>query len=234
MMAAHSADARRAPASVLMLLAGTFMALGCSGRMCLYSCPTSRTAATAADSRSGRSSPEAEMTHNTPFHSARTIALAILSGAWLCLLGTEPARACACAAITPDQGFERAEYVFTGKVAEATGHTWVVDVDRIWKGGDTLADRAHLLDVYAELDCEFFFAVDRTYVFFAIRAKSGRYVWYQAQVCNLTSPLRSRRVRGPDGSAMWLEDFILASHGPGERPKVEDPWRRLPSSASGE
>jgi hypothetical protein len=172
------------------------------------------------------------MTHNTPFHSARTIALAILSGAWLCLLGTEPARACACAAITPDQGFERAEYVFTGKVAEATGHTWVVDVDRIWKGGDTLADRAHLLDVYAELDCEFYFAQGGSYVFFAIRAKSGRYVWYQPQVCNLTSPLRSRRVRGPDGNPMWLEDFIVARYGPGEPPKVEDPWRHLPSNAA--
>lgn len=174
------------------------------------------------------------MTHRTRFHSARTIALAILSGAWLCLLGSEPAHACKCVDITPAQGFEQAEYVFTGKVAEAAGHTWVVDVDRIWKGGDKLADRAHLLDVYAEMDCEFFFAVDRSYVFFAIRAKSSRYVWYQPQVCNLTSPLRSHRVRGPDGTAMWLEDFIVASYGPGEPPKVEDPWRRLPSSSAGE
>ncbi|HWG80599.1 MAG TPA: hypothetical protein VN681_12535 [Stellaceae bacterium] len=174
------------------------------------------------------------MTHGTRFHGARTIALAILSGFWLCALGAEPARACKCVDITPAQAFDQAEYVFTGKVAEATGHTWVIDVIRIWKGGDTLADRAHLLDVYAELDCEFFFALDQTYVFFAIRAKSGRYVWYQAQVCNLTSPLRSRQVRGPDGKPMWLEDFLVASHGPGERPKVEDPWRRLPSNAAGE
>jgi hypothetical protein len=174
------------------------------------------------------------VTHSTLFHSARTIALAIAGAASLCLLGTGPARACKCVDITPAQGFEQAEYVFTGTVAEATGHTWVVDVDRIWKGGDRLADRAHLLDVYAELDCEFFFALDRSYVFFAIRAKSGRYVWYQPQVCNLTSPLRSRRVRAPDGSTMWLEDFLVASHGPGEPPKVADPWRRLPASAPGE
>jgi hypothetical protein len=177
---------------------------------------------------------EAEVTHKTRFRSAKTIALGILSCFWLCLLGSEAAHACACADITPAEGFDRAEYVFTGKVAEATGHTWVVDVDRIWKGGDKLADLAHMLDVYAELDCEFFFALDRSYVFFAIRAKSGRYVWYQPQVCNLTSPLRSRRVRGPDGSAMWLEDFILASYGPGERPTVEDPWRRLPSNTAGQ
>jgi len=171
------------------------------------------------------------VTQSTLFHRARPIALAMLSAAWLSLLGAAPARACACTDITPAQGFDRAEYVFTGKVAEATGHTWVVDVDRIWKGGDTLADQAHLLDVYAELDCEFFFALDQSYVFFAIRAKSGRYVWYQAQVCNLTSALRSRRVRGPDGTAMWLEDFIVATYGPGERPKVEDPWRRLPGAS---
>ena len=174
------------------------------------------------------------MTHSTPFRSARTTALALLCAAWLCLAGAEPARACKCVDITPAQGFDQAEYVFTGKVAEATGHTWVVDVDRIWKGGDRLADRAHLLDVYAELDCEFFFAVDQSYLFFAIRAKSGRYVWYQAQVCNLTSALRSRRVRGSDGKPMWLEDFIVATYGPGEPPKAADPWRRLPSGAAGE
>lgn len=174
------------------------------------------------------------MPHSAPFHRAKTTALVIAIGAWLCMLGTGTARACACADITPAEGFDRAEYVFTGKVAEATGHTWVVDVDRIWKGSDKLADRARLLDVYAEMDCEFFFALDRSYVFFAIRAKSSRYVWYQPQVCNLTSPLRSRRVRGSDGSAIWLEDFILARYGPGERPKAEDPWRHLPSNAAGE
>jgi hypothetical protein len=177
---------------------------------------------------------EAEVTHDAPFRRARTIALAILGGAWICLLGTGTARACKCVDITPAQGFEQAEYVFTGKVTEATGHTWVVDVDRIWKGGETLADRAHLLDVYAEMDCAFFFALDRSYVFFAIRAKSSRYVWYQPQVCNLTSPLRSHRVRGPDGTAMWLEDFIVARYGAGEAPKVEDPWGRLPSNAPGQ
>jgi hypothetical protein len=89
-----------------------------------------------------------------------------------------------------------------------------------------------VLDVYYGIDCEFYFEPEHSYLFFAIIAKSGRYVYYQPQVCNWTSALHSKRVVGSDGS-MWLEDFIVRNYGPGERPKGEDPWERLSRQESG-
>jgi hypothetical protein len=108
------------------------------------------------------------------------------------------------------EGFNRAQYVFTGKVAEINGHTWTVDVDRVWKAADKLAKR--LLDVYASIDWESCFELDRAYIFFAIVAKSSRYVYYQSEFCNWTRALHSIRVASPHG-AIWLEDLILERSG---------------------
>jgi hypothetical protein len=88
--------------------------------------------------------------------------------------GTGAAHACACESISPAQGFARAQFVFTGKVVDAAGHTWTVDVDRVWKGADKLAAQVRLLDVYNCIDCEFYFEPGRTYLFFADVAKSSR------------------------------------------------------------
>lgn len=141
--------------------------------------------------------------------------------------GAGAAHACACESISPAQGFARAQYVFTGKVVDVTGHTWTVDVDRVWKGADKLAAQVRLLDVYNGIDCEFYFEPGRAYLFFADVAKSSRYVYYQPEVCNWTRALRSARVTGPNG-AIWLEDLMVADHGPGQPPRGEDPWKRLP------
>ena len=149
------------------------------------------------------------------------VALLALSSA-----GADAARACACDSISPAQGFARAQYVFTGEVVETAGHTWTVDVDRVWKGADKLAARVRLLDVYYGIDCEFYFEPGRTYLFFAIVAKSSRYVYYQPEVCNWTRALRSTHVAGPHG-AIWLEDLIVEDHGPGMLPRGEDPWKGL-------
>jgi hypothetical protein len=149
---------------------------------------------------------------------------AILVSVW----GAGTAHACSCEEISLTQGFERAQYVFTGKVVEAIQHTWTVDVDRVWKGAEKLAGRVRLLDVYAGIDCEFYFEPDRSYMFFAIKAKSSRYVYYQPQACNWTSPLHSKRVPSSIGS-IWLEDSIVKDYGPGESPKSKDPWERLPA-----
>jgi hypothetical protein len=149
----------------------------------------------------------------------------LLGSLGLSVLAVSFAHACTCDATSPAQGFERAQYVFTGKVVETIGHTWTVDVDRVWKGGETLAARVRLLDVYAWIDCASFFEPEHVYLFFAIRAKSSRYVYYQAQVCNWTSPLRSRRISDPEGS-VWLEEFIVKKYGPGTSPAGEDPWQR--------
>ena len=149
-----------------------------------------------------------------------------LGSVGLSSLGCGSAWACPCDQISPTQGFERAQYVFTGKVVEETGHTWTVDVDRVWKGSGNLAGRVRLLDVYTGIDCASYFEVGRAYLFFAIVAKSSRYVYYQPQVCNWTSALHSRRIVNSTAS-MWLEDVIEKNYGPGERPTAEDPWSRL-------
>jgi hypothetical protein len=65
----------------------------------------------------------------------RTLAgLLVLTGAWIGAAGSAQARSCE--KMSPAAGFERAQYVFTGKVVEAGTHTWVVEVDRVWKGRD--------------------------------------------------------------------------------------------------
>ena len=156
--------------------------------------------------------------------------LAWLVGA-LVLSSAGAAHACSCASISPAQGFARAEYVFTGAVVEEAGHTWTVDVDRVWKGADKLADRIRLLDVYNGIDCAFYFEPGRAYIFFAIVAKSSRYVYYQPEVCNWTRALRSTRVVTARGEE-WLEDAIADDYGPGGPPQAEDPWKRLPGRQS--
>ena len=149
-----------------------------------------------------------------------------LTSVWIGAAGG--ARACYCEKISPAEGFERAHYVFTGEVVETGTHTWVVQVDRVWKGRDTLTHRARLMDVYAKMDCESFFKEEERYLFFAIVAKGPRDIFYHPQVCNWTSPLRSKRVLTPDGASVWLEDLIIREHGPGEPPGEEPGSGRLP------
>lgn len=157
----------------------------------------------------------------------RTLAaLFAFASLWLSTAGA--AHACSCEKISPAQGFERAQYVFAGKVVEAGAHTWVVEVERVWKGRDTLTHKARLMDVYAKMDCESFFKEGEHYLFFAIVAKGPRDVFYHPQVCNLTSPLRSRRVSAPSGESVWLEDLIISERGPGEPPGEDPGSGRLP------
>jgi hypothetical protein len=118
--------------------------------------------------------------------------------------------------------------VLTAKVVEAGSHTWVVEVDRVWKGKEKLRRNERLMDAYAAMDCEFFFKLGERYLFFAIVAKSGRDVFYHPHVCNWTSPLRSNRIVTSEGVSLWLEDFIVKEHGPGAPPRDEPGSRRLP------
>ncbi|MEJ0077339.1 MAG: hypothetical protein WDO17_18255 [Alphaproteobacteria bacterium] len=150
----------------------------------------------------------------------------LLTAAWIWTAGG--AHACSCEEMSPAEGFERAQYVFSGKVVEAGAHTWVVEVDRVWKGRETLTHKARLMDVYAKMDCESFFKEGERYLFFAIVAKGPRDVFYHPQVCNWTSPLQSRRVAAPNGASVWLEDLIIREHGPGEPPGEESGSGRLP------
>ena len=172
------------------------------------------------------------MTDHALFRARFKVLAWLVGSLGLSSAGAGAAHACACDSISPAQGFARAQYVFAGRVVEMTGHTWTVDVDRVWKGADRLAARVRLLDVYNGIDCEFYFEPSRAYLFFAIVAKSSRYVYYQPEVCNWTRALHSTRVASPHG-AIWLEDLIAEEHGPGEPPRGEDPWKGLSGSDHG-
>ena len=137
------------------------------------------------------------------------------------MFGAGGAHGCSCEQESPAAGFDRAQYVFTGKVVEAGTHTWLVEVDRVWKGQEKLGRMTRLMDVYAAIDCEFYFERGERYLFYAILAKSGRAVFYHPQVCNWTSRLRSRRVLTSRGESIWLEDLVAREHGPGEPPRED-------------
>jgi hypothetical protein len=137
--------------------------------------------------------------------------------------GTGTVQACSCAPISPEAGFDHAQYVFTGKIVQAEQHVWIVEIERVWKGHEKLRHTIKLMDVYARMDCEFFFELGQRYLFFAIVAKGGRNVFYHPQACNWTRPLQSTRVPAPDNESVWLEDWMVRQHGPGKPPRDDGP-----------
>jgi hypothetical protein len=147
------------------------------------------------------------------------VKLLVLASCWLWEAGA--AYACSCVPISPAAGFERAQYVFAGKVVRADEHTWHVEIERVWKGHERLARTVKLMDAYASTDCQFFFQLGQRYLFFAVLAKSGREVFYHPQVCNWNKPLQSTRVPAEGNESLWLEDLIAREHGPGEPPRDE-------------
>jgi hypothetical protein len=145
---------------------------------------------------------------------SRLVALAIC-----CTWGTGEAQVCSCAPSSPEEGFDRAQYVFTGKVVKAEHHVWLVDVERVWKGHERLRHTIKLMDVYAKMDCEFYFELGQRYLFFTVLAKGSRDDFYHPQACNWTRRLQSTRVLAVGNESLWLEDLIVRQHGPGELPR---------------
>ena len=147
----------------------------------------------------------------------------LLISALCWMWGAGVAHACSCQPISPEAGFDHAQYVFTGKVIQAESHIWFVEVERVWKGHEKLAHTIKLMDVYARMDCEFYFKLGQRYLFFAVVAKGDRHVFYHPQACNWTSPLQSKRVPAAGNESLWIEDLIAREHGPGEPPRAEPP-----------
>jgi hypothetical protein len=147
------------------------------------------------------------------------VTLLALACSWMWTTGV--AYACSCEPISPAAGFDRAQYVFAGRVVKAEEHTWHVEVERVWKAHERLARTVKLMDAYSSTDCQFFFQFGQRYLFFAILAKGGRDVFYHPQVCNWTKPLQSTRVPAQENESLWLEDLIAREHGPGEPPRDE-------------
>ena len=144
----------------------------------------------------------------------RLLVLAI-SWTW----GAGAVQACSCDPISPEAGFDHAQYVFTGKVVQAEQHVWIVEVERVWKGHEKLRHTIKLMDVYARMDCEFSFELGQRYLFFAVLAKGSRDVFFHPQACNWTRRLQSTRVISPENESVWLEDLIVRQQGPGEPPR---------------
>jgi len=145
------------------------------------------------------------------------VTLLVFASCWMSAAGA--AHACSCEPVSPAAGFDRAQYVFAGKVVRAEAHTWHVEVERVWKGHERLGRTVKLMDAYSSTDCQFFFQFGQRYLFFAILAKGGRDVFYHPQVCNWTKPLQSTRVPAQENESLWLEDLIAREHGPGEPPR---------------
>jgi hypothetical protein len=134
-----------------------------------------------------------------------------------CALTSGIARAaCQCEYISFSAGFDRAQYVFSGMVVEAAAHEWSVSVNRVWKG--KLARSVMLKDAFSFTDCEFFFRRGQSYLFFAVKAKGGKAVFYHPQACNWTSPLQSSSVVTKGTGSMGPADLVVREHGPGEPP----------------
>ena len=142
--------------------------------------------------------------------------LLVLVSYWL--WGAGAAHACSCDPISPEAGFDRAQYVFTGNVVQADQHEWLIEIDSVWKGHEKLGHTVKLKDAYAYTDCQFFFRLGQRYLFFTILAKGGRDVFYHPQVCNWTRPLQSTRVPAEGNESLWIEDLIARDHGPGVQP----------------
>jgi hypothetical protein len=149
------------------------------------------------------------------------LAFLVLAISWMSAAGA--AQACSCGPISPEAGFDRAQYVFTGKVIQAENHIWLVEVERVWKGQEKLERVVMLMDVYARMDCEFFFKLGQRYLFFAVIAKGGKAAFYHPQACNWTSPLQSKRAPAAGTESLWIEDLIAHEHGPGEPPRDDHP-----------
>jgi len=152
-----------------------------------------------------------------PRRSSLPLLVMAICWAW----GAGAAQACSCAPMSPEAGFDHAQYVFTGKVVNAKQHVWLVEVERVWKAHQKLRHTIRLMDAYAGMDCEFFFELGQRYLFFAIVAKGSRDVFYHPQACNWTRPLQS--TRAPGDESLWLEDWLVRQKGRGEPPRGDDP-----------
>ncbi len=116
--------------------------------------------------------------------------------------------ACVCRAITPAQGFDRAQAVFTGKVIKAKKSEWTVAVDRVWKGD--VEEIITLRDAHAGSSCASSYKRGESYLFLINVEKSKRAVVYSPQICNWGTRLKSAQVRFSEGTPYsWIEDLVL-------------------------
>ena len=128
---------------------------------------------------------------------------------------------CVCGAVSPSEGFDRAQADFTGTVIKTSKSEWTVSVQRVWKGD--MESVVTVYDAHAGTSCASHFRRGVAYLFLVDVQSSQAAVRYSPQVCNWTNRLKSDKVRfGDDGPARWVEDWVLMGHGDG-RPVLRRP-----------
>jgi hypothetical protein len=133
------------------------------------------------------------------------------------LFGAHEVFGCVCGALTPAEGFDRAQVVFTGTVLKAKKSEWVISVERVWKGN--IEPQIVLYDAHADSSCASRFSRGVTYLFLVDVKNSNSAIRYSPQVCNWTNRLKSDRVRfGQDGPYRLVEDWVLMGRGDGYLP----------------
>lgn len=132
------------------------------------------------------------------------------------LLSARTAPACSCSSLMPDQAFDRAQAVFTGKVIKARKKEWTVAVDRVWKGGPE--EIIKLQDAHAGSSCASSYKSGESYLFLINVKESDGKVVYSPQVCTWTTRLKANRLDLGERGSFWVEDLVLQGRGEGNLP----------------
>jgi hypothetical protein len=111
----------------------------------------------------------------------RKVPLLLIAFGILVFSATETS-ACMCGAITPAQGFDQAQAVFTGKVIKVKKSEWTILVDRVWKG--EIEETITLHDAHRGSSCAAGYKRGESYLFLINVEKSEQKLVYSPQVCN--------------------------------------------------
>jgi hypothetical protein len=143
----------------------------------------------------------------------------LLIALWILLSTTSESSACTCGAITPAQGFDQAQAVFTGKVLKAKKSEWTIAVDRVWKG--EIEETITLRDAHPRSSCAAGYELGESYLFLVNIEKSKHKVVYSPQICNWGTRLKSAKVEFEGTPATLIEGLVLKDRGAGKPPRKQ-------------
>jgi hypothetical protein len=132
------------------------------------------------------------------------------------LFSAHESPACTCVAITPTQGFDQAQAVFTGKVIKAQKSRWTIIVDRVWKG--RVEETITLRDGHPGSSCAAAYKRGESYLFLINVEEGEQRLVYSPQICNWGTLLKSTKVAFAGTPASWIEDLVLKDRGAGMLP----------------
>jgi hypothetical protein len=145
--------------------------------------------------------------------------LAIAFG--ILLFSASESSACMCGAITPAQGFDQAQAVFTGKVTKAKKSQWTIVVHRVWKG--EVEETITLRDAHPGSSCAGSYKRGESYLFLINVEESEQKIVYSPQICSWGTRLKSAKVEFEGTPATLIEDLVLKDRGAGKPPMKKNP-----------